>query len=483
MHPKRKRSRSKTKEAVVPPQPVIRSSLERFVYATERSDHGVTGLTGLPLAIEAFHTLGLGEVCARELQLKERDRGPTEAQWVEVLTMLHLAGGTSLEDLRIFKQDDGLCRLWNVPTMVSARSALDFLKRFHDPDLEMSQPGKAVIVPQTEGLSGLGRVNAHLLAQVQKHHPVDVATLDLDASIHPCNKREALVAYEHGRAYQPVIVVWSEQKLVVHDEFRDGNVPAGMGNVGVLEAALKALPEGISKKYVRGDSALYEHRTLRFLDREGIEFAISADLTSELRKEIEALPKKAWNALPPREGCVAKEERFWAEVPFVPDDRAARKGERPFRYIAIKLPPKAVQLDLFEPAPPERYVAIVTNRDLPGDELIHWHREKCGTVEKMHDLLKHDVGARLFPSGVFGANAAWYRLAALALNLYVAMTHLSLPPECKDERLSTARFRFFNRAGRVIRHARRFLVVLSHVAVPLAATYIDVREALSALTG
>jgi hypothetical protein len=140
--------------------------------------------------------------------------------------------------------------------MVSARSALDFLKRLHDPDLEMSQPGKAVIVAETEGLSGLGRVNAHLLAQVQKHHPVDVATLDLDASIHPCNKREALVAYEHGRAYQPVIVVWSEQKLAVHDQFRDGNVPAGMGNVGVLEAALKPLPQGISKKCVRGDKVV-----------------------------------------------------------------------------------------------------------------------------------------------------------------------------------------------------------------------------------
>ena len=398
MRAKGKRSRSHSTETVVPAQPIIRSSLERVVYTTERSDQGVTGLTGLPLAIEAFHALGLHEACARELRLKKRHRGPTEAQWVEVLTMLHLSGGTSLEDLRIFEQDDGLCRLWKIPSMVSARSALDFLKRFHDPSLEMSRPGKAVIVPESEGLRALGRVNTHLAAQVQLHRPVDQATLDIDASIHPCNKREALIAYEHGRAYQPVIVVWSEQKFILHDEFRDGNVPAGMGNVAVLKAALQALPEGISKKYVRADSALYEHKTLRFLDREGIQFAISADLTRELRKEIEALAKDAWNSLPPREGGVAKEERFWAEVPFVPEEPEARKGERPFRYIAIKLPPKVVQLDLFESPPQERYVAIVTNRDLPAAELIHWHREKCGTVEKIHDLLKHDVGARLFPS-------------------------------------------------------------------------------------
>lgn len=483
MKNRRKRRNSAAKEAPIEPQPIIRSSLQRFVYTTERSDEGVTALTGLPLAIEAFHTLGLADACARELHLKERARGPSEAQWVEVLTMLHFAGGTDLDDLMIFKQDDGLCRLWGTPNRVSPRSALDFLKRFHDPSLEMSRQGKAVIVPETEGLRGLGRVNAHLLAEVQCRHPVKTATLDLDASIHPCNKRDALFTYDKVRGYQPVIVVWSEQELIVHDEFRDGNVPAGMGNVPVLKAALRALPEGISKKYVRADSALYEHKTLRFLDREGIEFAISADVSRELRKEIEALPKKAWHTLPPREGEVAKEERFWAEVPFVPEEPEARKAERPFRYIAIKLPPKLVQLDLFEPPPEDRYVAIVTNRDLPAPELIHWHREKCGTVEKMHDMLKHDVGARLFPSSVFGACAAWYRLAILALNLYTAMKHSILPKEFETQRLPTTRFRFLNRAGRVIRHARRFVVVLSHVAAALATSYIQVREALGALTG
>lgn len=50
--------------------------------------------------------------------------------------------------------DDGLCRVRETPTKTSARSALDFLCRFHDPSLEMSKPGKAVIVPETEGLRG-----------------------------------------------------------------------------------------------------------------------------------------------------------------------------------------------------------------------------------------------------------------------------------------------------------------------------------------
>jgi hypothetical protein len=465
-------------------QPLIRSSLKRFLYATERCDEGVTGHAGLLLAIEAFHALGLHEACKRELRLKERQRGPAEAEWVELLVMLHLAGGVNLDDLEVLKQDDGLCRLWDLPRRTSARSALDFLFRFHDPSLPMSTPGHAVIVPETEGLRGLGKVNARLLAEVQRHRAVDEATLDVDASIHPCDKKEALCAYEGGRAYQPVVVLWKEQHLIVHDEFRDGNVPAAMGNLGVLEAALRKLPPGIKKVRVRGDTALYEQRLLRFLDRAGCEFAISADLTAQLREAIEALAPSAWERLGPREGGVSKEERWWTEVPFVPEDPTARKGERAFRYLAIRLPPREVQLDLFEKPPERKYVAIVTNRwDVAGAELIHWQREKCGTVELTHDQLKHDVGARLFPSSRFGANAAWYRLAILALNLSSAIARLALPEEWNHQRLSTLRFRLFNRAGRVLWHARRHLVVLSQMALPLTETYLQVRKALAESSG
>lgn len=470
-------------EVEVRPQPLIRSTLKRFLYATDRSDEGVTGHAGLLLAIEAFHALGLPGACKRELRIKERQRGPSEAEWVELMVMLQLAGGTSLEDLQVLKQDDGLCRLWDLPTKASPRSALDFLLRFDDPAVPTPPPGKAVIVPETKALQCLGRVNAHLIAEVQRHRPVNEATLDVDASIHPCDKKEALYAYEGGRAYQPVAVYWKEQELILYDQFRHGNVPAGMGNVEVLKAALQNLPKGISAVRVRGDTALYDHAVLRFLDREKHQFAISADMTPELRKAIEALDEKDWQRLPPREGGVEKEERWWAEVPFVPEEPAAHKGEGPFRYVAIRLPPRLMQLDLFE-EPERKYVAIVTNRwDMSGPDLIHWHREKCGTIEKVHDRLKHDVGARLFPSGRFGANAAWYRLAVIALNLFSALSRLALPEEWHDQRLTTARFRFFNRAGRVISHARRHLVVLSHFATPLTGTYLSVRQVLSALSG
>lgn len=462
-------------------QPVIRSTLERFVYAVDRTDHGVTGHVGLPVAIEAFHALGVAEACRRELALKQRQRGPSEAEWVELLVGLHLAGGRRLADIDRMKEDDGLRRLWPVLGQVSARSGLDFLLRFDDPTQEGSVPGKAVIRPETPGLEGLGRVNTHLLAAVQRSHPVATATLDVDASIHLCDKKAALPTYEGGRGYQPVVAYWVEQRLVVADQFRDGNVPAGMGNADFVRQALAALPPDVRERFVRGDSALYDQRLMRDLDRDGVGFAIGADVTPPLHAAIEALPPGAWEELRNRDGSPGEPGRCWAEVAFVPEDPTARKGEWPYRYLAIKLPPKLRQGELFEPAPQREYVAVVTNREGRGDELIHWHREKCGTVEHVHDWIKHDVGGRHFPSSAFGANAAWYRLSILALNLYQALATLALPQAWRGERLSTARFRWLNRAGRVIRHARRYVMVLSHLAAGLLTVCLEARAALARL--
>ena len=473
------RPREETSEGAAG-QPVLHSSLERFVYAAGRTDGGVTAHVGLPVMLEGFHVLGLAASCQRVLRLKARRRGPTEAEWVELLVGVHLAGGQCLEDLQRLKEDDGLVRVWPVLRKVSPRSALGFLMRFHDPEQEGSVPGKAVIRPETPALAALGRVNTDLLATVQRHHPVTRATLDVDASIHGCDKKDALHTYEGGRGYQPVAAYWVEQRLIVADQFRDGNVPACMGNADFVRHALAVLPPEVRERYVRADSALYEQRLMRELDRASVGFGISADMTVELRAEIARLLPAAWAPLANADGTQGEPWRQWAEVPFVPDDPTARKGERPYRYLAIKLPARPRQGDLFDPPPPE-YVALVTNRTGPGDALIHWHREKCGTIEHVHDWIKHDVGGRYFPSGAFGANAAWYRLAILALNLFHAVSTLALPEAWGTERLGTVRFRWLNRAGRVIHHARRCLVVLSHLAADLLSVCLGARLALARL--
>ena len=78
--------------------------------------------------------------------------------------------------------------------------------------------------------------------------------------------------------------------MVLHTEFRDGNVPAGYQNLIVLKEALGHLPEGIKKVRLRSDNAGYQHDLLRYCEmgknkRFGrFEFAIGCDLSKEFKE-------------------------------------------------------------------------------------------------------------------------------------------------------------------------------------------------------
>jgi len=59
---------------------------------------------------------------------------------------------------------------------------------------------------------------------------------------------------------------------------------------------------------------------------------------------------------------------------------------------------------------------VVSNRGLPGEEVIHWHRERCGKGEEVHAVMKNDLAGGQLPSGLFGVNAAWWAIVVLAFN-------------------------------------------------------------------
>jgi Transposase DDE domain group 1 len=226
-----------------------------------------------------------------------------------------------------------------------------------------------------------------------------------------------------------VVVLWAEQDVILHDQFRDGHVPAGCGNVRVLQHAVATLPQGITEIRLRADSALCETEVLRWCEEEDhkIAYAISADMSEQLKAEIRRLPASAWQ--------VEREEpeaiRAWAEVPYVPDDGDHRK-DRPCvrRYLAVRVQQR--QGHLFADGSDTHYFAVVTNRPEDGLAILQWHREKAGTVEHAHHVLKNELAAAVLPSGKFGVNAAWFRLNVLTYNLLTALKRLTVPRRSPD---------------------------------------------------
>ena len=117
----------------------------------------------------------------------------------------------------------------------SASAAFRFLNRFHDvAEEERREAHRAFIPAPTAGLLGLGRVNADLVGFVQSQARHQRATLDMDATLIETHKEQALYCYKKHQAYQPFTTYWAEAGLVVHSEFRDGNVPAGHQQLRLL---------------------------------------------------------------------------------------------------------------------------------------------------------------------------------------------------------------------------------------------------------
>ena len=64
----------------------------------------------------------------------------------------------------------------------------------------------------------------------------------------------------------------------------------------------------------------------------------------------------------------------------------------------------------------------------------------------------------MYPSGKFGADAAWLRLQVLTHNLQVLMKAAALDKEYRKARPKRLRFAIFNHVGRVVHDARQTLM-------------------------
>jgi hypothetical protein len=267
-----------------------------FVMQPDEEAASVTGRAGLPLVVEAFRGYRGDDLVRKHLKLKKRQRGYSEVEMLEDFLLLLASGGEHLEDFTVLGEDEGLFRLLD-RTAPSPDAARNFLLAFHDEKLlkaakeAADDAGERSYVPEENvALRGLGEINAELVRRIADPELGTSATLDHDATVIDSHKQEAKAHYKGGRGYQPVAVLWAEQDLVVADEFRDGNVPAGKDNLRLIQRAFQSLPEWVHERNLRSDSACYEEKVLKWLanpEREEglcghIGFTISADLSKEL---------------------------------------------------------------------------------------------------------------------------------------------------------------------------------------------------------
>lgn len=469
-----------------------------FKYENEKQKSKMTGFGGLPVYLDLAQAAGLQKLINRHITVRSETQGWTDAQIITSLILLNLSGGDCVEDLNRLESDEGLCRIlkkfqkhgmsrqqrraylrrWRKGqqrTLPSPSAVFRYLPEFHDTEQEeYRKSGKAFIPAPNEHLRGFQKVNKDFLTFVQKQNPCRTATLDMDATLVETSKSEALYCYKGFKSYQPLNTWWAEQELVVHTEFRDGNVPAGFDQLRVFKEALKCLPEGIKEVRLRSDTAGYQHDLLKYCamgknKRFGkIEFAIGCDVTQEFKKAVLEIPDSEWSPLV-RKGRNTNKE--WAEVCFVPNKIGYSKKGPEYRYIATReimaeqlVIPGTIE-DKEYPFPTmakdsKKYkiFGIVTNMDWDGQELIPWLYKRCGKSEEAHSIMKEDLAGGKLPSDDFGANAAWWWIMMLSLNLNNAMKSLVLGKEWLPKRMKAIRYHLINLPARVMERSRELLV-------------------------
>jgi len=423
----------------------------------------VTPWAGVGLLVETYRRSGVAEAARQALPRKRSSKGLTQEQMVECVIVLSALGGDCVEDMQRLREDEGLEAMlgYRPPAPETARQWLD---RFHDEGLMEEKENsiqRSFIYPESGALAALREPNRQVIkTYVDRVAPGGELTLDVDASLVESQKAGAKYCYEGHRAFQSLVVEWAETGLVLADEFRDGNVPAGRGIKEIVDGAYDMLPAGQWQVRIRSDSAGYQQDVLDHWDGRGWQFAVSADMSQALRRQIEALPDDAWKAWAQEPKGMLRE---YAEVPYVPSQRYERKDGKPYRYVAVRV--RRQQGELFEDGAIVRHFAVVSNIwDMDGEELLDWQRGKAGTVEHLHHVLGNELAAGVYPSARHGANAAWLRLQVLTHNLLELLKKLALPLEYHNARPKRLRFAVFTHFGRVVSHAGQMLLKIASIA-------------------
>jgi len=498
---------------------MLTQGLLDFQYEADSSRLGLTSLAGLPLYLDLIKASGLD--AAIQLHVRAAGRqGWLDIQMVLAAVFLNLAGGDCVEDIERLERDAGFAAVlravetdllspaqrrslgtrWRrerVRATPSPSALSDWLERFHDASAPKAVAGTAMIPAVTQELQGLWRVNAALLGFLQKHQPAREATLDMDATLIGTHKRDALYCYKKFKAYQPLNCWWAEHDVMLYSEFRDGNVPAGHEQLRVLKDCLAYLPASVTKVSLRSDTAGYQEDLLLYCG-EGkdprfgvIDFAISADMTAAFRAAVMATAETEWKPLIRTvDGKPQQTDQEWAEVCYVPSWAGHSKKRADYRFLAIREPLRQLPLgDAAQlPFPTQEFAhkgtyklfGMVTNLKTAGDQVIWWSRERCGKSEEAHSVMKTDLAGGQLPSGLFGANAAWWALMILTHNLNTAMKRLVLGKNWVTKRMKALRFNLIGLPGRVVSHARRLIIRLGAGAEALA-TIVTARQTIRAL--
>lgn len=392
----------------------------------------LTANAGLVLFGEFAQGLGLHRWLEQEMPLPGSGRGYEAVAYVRPLVLMLAGGGRSLEDVRTLKGDTALTTLLKLGVLPSTDAFGDWLRR----------------TGTGAGLAGLGRVNQRAVATRLRQTKITRHTLDSDASQIVAEKEAAQFTYKGEQGYMPMIGHLAEAGVVIHDEFREGNIAPATGNLEFIKACEARMPKGHIIANVRLDSAGYQAGIFNYCEDTGKTFAIGGRLDKPTQQAIAEIPESAWKHYP---DCAVAETLH-----------SMNGTKKAFRLIVVKYKRQA---ELFDDAP--KYHVIASNRAESTEATLVWYRQRGEVSENGIKELKIGFGMERMPCGQFAANAAFFRVGVIAHNLFVLFKCSALGDGWQRHKVTTVRWRLFHLPGKVVSHAGAWVLKISTETIEL----------------
>jgi hypothetical protein len=390
-------------------------------FKLKKTRETLTSHAGLILFGEFIHGLGLCNLVDKYLPKPGSNAGFKASTYVNPLLLMLHGGGRSLEDIRELRDDEGLCKLLDLHKVPSSDAYGDWFRRMGD----------------NGGLYGLLHVNREVLRKGMKRDGIKGYTLDIDATGIEAEKYEAMRTYKGFKGYMPVLGHIAENRMVLGDEFREGNDSPLARNLEFIKYCEAQLPKGKRIKYFRSDSAAYQGKIIDYCIDKGIEFAIGGDLDHAVVALINEMPDENWREY--EDGKIAETVH------------TMNKNKTAFRLIVVSRP---YQGDVFgDVDPANKYTVIATNRTEPAEWVVEWYNQRCDCSENRIKELKIGFGMERMLCGQFKANAVFFRIGVIAYNLYKLFANNVLDKSWRKFQVQTVRWRLYQKAGKVVFHA------------------------------
>ncbi len=421
-------------------------------FAVESTDERLTPRAGEIVFGEYLKAIGMDKLCNTYLPQPRSNKGYEPFSFIQPLILMLHAGGRSLEDIRSVASDQAMREILRITHVPKADSIGKWLKRH------------GLI-----GIYGMEQIRKKLLKRYMKRLEDEALILDIDVTIMQSYKSSAETTYKMFPGYSPMIGHLNGG-YVIHSEFRSGNIAPADHNLAFVKRCIAQLPKGKSLRYLRADSASYQHALFDYCEQNHIVYTVGAKLDSSIVANINEITQ--WEKLDEKEGEYHRLKEEVAEFM-----HTMNEGEHAFRIIVVRkqvTPILSGLEDLLSEEEKlafmhERYSVIATNADpekMSAQDVVRFYRKRGDTSENRIKELKGGFHISHLPSSDFISNAFYFQIGVLAYNLFILFKQ-TLQKSWQKHTIQTIRYKLYNIAGKVIRHGRQLFLKVSREFVAI----------------